>query len=805
MDNPRPISIDLETWSNQELYEVISSRYFVLGNQSSKIASWEVKGANNKDASESLLMLNAHLHSLGMIGTLSDGIIPILTITSLPPSNDILKKWQQILIWSLMSLFLTIVGSEWLSRYDSSIGVMNLDSMQDSFSIFTVPIILTLLLASYLRSYIASRYNVETGYAIPIIFPILYPIWPFGIAGLLSQKRMDHLPFPNRRKLIIIESIIPLTLILFGSFLTIYGVFLTSNEPPNIAESPIVFTSNLFLKLVSSILFGDMAELRLQWLHPIGISGTGLSIIGWILLLPIPGFPGDRILYSFIGPSKMNSSTQQTSLFLISLILMIFIFATLDYLPWLFLSAFAAWQRFSPENVIDPFIIDKSQELTQIFKTRLVVIIILFGTLGFPGATPLSILEDYDSGLSTEEWVEEIYFESNEEIIIDLNLKPDGILPISGYLQFSIAGSQSELWQINSSCDFVIMCKFNNVTHDKQSHVKIILNPPNIIIEEKLYLKIVVDIHGNEEEHLIMLSNDNYSGPTQVFWDLVQDTDTPLICTKINILSGDYGNLSIISPYWDIINYTSPVTGVNDLCLRGHMGAIISTNYIDEEFRKYGPSIEFSRVNNTSLNWLMPIDNTNPKVMLSGTEWQIPSWFNSDNSNYSILHTPNNPTFCKTSNSITEVDSNWTWLMEPYSPIQFREGEIINGTLIMPISGWLIVCNGINMVMKYSIMEGIDIIMNNGSIGENITNPNFTIYNRGEEIIPISIEWHGDSINTDIWELSIPNFVESNGSTNISIYPKNSDNLHHTSWVQVMDDEIIIHLAARCLTDGCYN
>ena len=805
MSNSKPLILDSETWGNQELYEVISSRYFILGIESTKIASWEVKGANGLDSSNSLILLNKHLESMGLIGTLSQDSIPILSIIALPPSTDILKKWQQISIWALMSLFLTIVGSEWLGRYDSNKEIMNLSTIQESLIFFTIPVIFSLLFASYLRAIIANRSNLETGFIIPIIFPILYPTWPFGMAGLLSQKRIDHLPFPSRKKLAIIESIIPVTLIIFGSILTIIGLFLTSDEPPGMTKSPIIFTVNTLTQSFAHILLGDIIELRLQWLHPTGISGIGLSMIGWILLLPIPGFPGDRVLYSLLGPSKIESGNHQTLLFIGSLIMMIVIFSSMDYLPWLFLSAFAAWQRFSPENVIDPLVIDKSKEIGQNFKLRFSAFLIFLIILGFPGLTPMSTFDNYDSGLSTENWKDEIYYENDENIELFIELKPQGILPVSGFLQFNIEGSQSELWDINSNCIIVNICYFNNVTHNDKGQLKIILNPPDLIVEEKLYLRIVIDVFNNEKEHLILLSNPNHSGPNEVFWKIIDDSEAPIICTKINVLPGETGNLSITSPYWNILNSTSLEDGINDLCLQGHEGALFSSNYTDRQFRQYGPSVYFDRDNNSTMTWSMPIENTIPKIMISGTEWQIPRWFNSVNTTYSIIYGSSNPSFCKSTSSVNEVSSNWTWLMEAYSPIKFQQGEVVNGTVIIPSEGWLMLCDGQIPVSKYLITEGLDIIIDNFSIGESIKTQNFTIYNRESKSMAISIEWHGDSTNTDIWDVQIPSYVNSNESVNVVINTKSSDILYRTSWVDIDDNGIIIHLAARCSIDGCSN
>ncbi|MFQ3360498.1 MAG: hypothetical protein ACI9SZ_001023, partial [Candidatus Thalassarchaeaceae archaeon] len=98
-----------------------------------------------------------------------------------------------------------------------------------------------------------------------------------------------------------------------------------------------------------------------------------------------------------------------------------------------------------------------------------------------------------------------------------------------------------------------------------------------------------------------------------------------------------------------------------------------------------------------------------------------------------------------------------------------------------------------------------DIIIDNFSIGESIKTQNFTIYNRESKSMAISIEWHGDSTNTDVWDVQIPSYVNSNESVNVVINTKSSDILYRTSWVDIDDNGIIIHLAARCSIDGCSN
>tara|TARA_B110000881_G_scaffold218541_1_gene238264 strand:+ start:215 stop:502 length:288 start_codon:yes stop_codon:yes gene_type:complete len=92
-----------------------------------------------------------------------------------------------------------------------------------------------------------------------------------------------------------------------------------------------------------------------------------------------------------------------------------------------------------------------------------------------------------------------------------------------------------------------------------------------------------------------------------------------------------------------------------------------------------------------------------------------------------------------------------------------------------------------------------------GNIGDKIFVNNFSIFNREEYTMPISVEWYGDFTSTDIWDVDMPNTVDSNDSANITIQVKGDDSLYRVSWITADNNEIIIHLAARCSINGCIN
>ncbi|MBK64849.1 MAG: hypothetical protein CMB47_04935 [Euryarchaeota archaeon] len=803
MKAQQSIYLDTETWSNQEFTEVIASRYFILGQETNQQSSWEVRSPNDMEIDECLILLNNHLESLGLIGILSGEGMPVLSIINLPISPSVSSSFQQFLIWILMSIFLTIVGAEWLGLYDVGDSILDGNTIRQSLFYFTFPIIFSLLLCSNLRYWMAKNYDIDSGHIIPIIFPILYPTWPFGLTGILSQKRIDKIPFPNRKKLAIIESILPISIFFLGATFTMIGLSITSNEPPDLEDSPIIFDLNPFTQTFASLMFENY-ELKLQWLHPIGIAGIGLSMIGWILLLPIPGFPGDRLLYSIFGTSEMSKGNLQTSLFIISLVIMMFTFAFVNYLPWLFLIAFSTWQRFSPENSIIPFIVNQSTELSNNFKSKITILLISVMIIGFPGLAPITTLEEYDSGLSTSNWETDLEIPQFGEGNITLDLRPKGILPVSGFLQFSIEGSHSENWEINSTCELSNLCHFSNITQNNNQLIKILIHAPDYSFEEKFYLRIIIDVNGYEEEHMVFLYNNLYSGPTDVFWEISENTNNPKICTKLNIISGDQGNLSLTNPFWNFVNSSIVNEEFSELCLIGHEGALFSSNDVDQQFRRYGPTIQFIRENNTTLEWLMPIENTEPIVYVSDAEWTIPFWLNSGNNQYSIIYGSENPSFCKSSDIVTEVGSNWTLPLEEYTPIKFSKGEIVNGTIIIPSSGWIMICDGIIPIHKYIIEEGLDVIINPGSINNRITNKSFTAYNRENFSIPVSVELYGDSVNVGAWEeYYVPNNIDPFGEIEIILDEEFNNSLFYVSWISIDNNNLIIHNSVRCPVNGC--
>ena len=125
-----------------------------------------------------------------------------------------------------------------------------------------------------------------------------------------------------------------------------------------------------------------------------------------------------------------------------------------------------------------------------------------------------------------------------------------------------------------------------------------------------------------------------------------------------------------------------------------------------------------------------------------------------------------------------------------------------NGSLSIGENGWIAVCSGSELLEAFDIIPGIDISIEKGGISERIDESIFLIENRMELDYTISIEWHGDSPETDIWDLSIPNLAKNNSLIELEILPVGNFDLERVVWITADERGIVVHLSARCSNQG---
>jgi len=791
--------LDTETWEQQELLEVICSRYFVLGSQGLAEYSWEVNGREGRSPSASLRSLNRHLKDLSLIAVLDEGDPPLLSVGGLPSQVMVMPAWQQALVWVLVTGFVTMAGALWVTHLNPAPAVLELAVLQTSLVFFALPVMGSVLLASYARIFVSDAFEVESNHLIPLAFPVMSPEWPFSLISAIGQMRPDLHPLPNRRALGFIELTTPTVMFVCGSILTILGLGMTPNQPPAYEAAPIVVDTNSLVDILGSVILSSDVALKLQWIHPTGLAGIALSLAGWALLLPIPGFPGDRILHALIGPGDMQEGSNQTSIFIATLGFALLIFISTEYWPWLLLAAIAAWRRFSPEQMPSPFVVDEYAGLDEIQMRQIASLTLVILLLGYPGLEPSYEMEDWDKGLSTESWPTHILFEDGGAEV-ELSLEPVGVMPVSGWLQMRIEGAPFGGWQIDSECmDEREVCRFDDITQASPGSVSVSMNRDQMEASEQTFrLVILLDVADHVSEYVIVFQPTGVTSPIDPLWVMVEDTQTPRICVEIMVVEGDYVNLTNYDPFWSFENETSLGPGIHDLCMRGHEGALQSLSLRDDQYRRIGPSISLSRENLPNDVLFLPIEGTQPIIQVSEGVWRIPEWFES-NSEYVIARGESGSAFCPSTDVIAEVNASGDWDRDlaDRSSILLPAGEIDNATLRFSALGWLALCQGTTMLASYRVVEGPDVMVDPGTLSSRMPNGEFSIVNRENTSMSISLDWTGDAVAWDNWEAWAPSEVAAMSSVTANASVHGAPSAWWAAWVTADEDGITLHFAAR--------
>jgi hypothetical protein len=746
-----------------------------------------------------LRSLNRHLKDLSLIAVLDEGDPPLLSVGGLPSQVMVMPAWQQALIWVLVTGFVTMAGALWVTHLNPAPAVLELAVLQTSLVFFALPVMGSVLLASYARIFVSDAFEVESNHLIPLAFPVMSPEWPFSLISAIGQMRPDLHPLPNRRALGFIELTTPTVMFVCGSILTILGLGMTPNQPPAYEAAPIVVDTNSLVDILGSVILSSDVALKLQWIHPTGLAGIALSLAGWALLLPIPGFPGDRILHALIGPGDMQEGSNQTSIFIATLGFALLIFISTEYWPWLLLAAIAAWRRFSPEQMPSPFVVDEYAGLDEIQMRQIASLTLVILLLGYPGLEPSYEMEDWDKGLSTESWPTHILFEDGGAEV-ELSLEPVGVMPVSGWLQMRIEGAPFGGWQIDSECmDEREVCRFDDITQASPGSVSVSMNRDQMEASEQTFrLVILLDVADHVSEYVIVFQPTGVTSPIDPLWVMVEDTQTPRICVEIMVVEGDYVNLTNYDPFWSFENETSLGPGIHHLCMRGHEGALQSLSLRDDQYRRIGPSISLSRENLANDVLFLPIEGTQPIIQVSDGVWRIPEWFESD-SEYVIARGESGSAFCPSTDVIAEVNASGDWDRDlaDRSSILLPAGEIDNATLRFSALGWLALCQGTTMLASYRVVEGPDVMVDPGTLSSRMPNGEFSIVNRENTSMSISLDWTGDAVAWDNWEAWAPSEVAAMSSVTANASVHGAPSAWWAAWVTADEDGITLHFAAR--------
>ncbi len=808
--------IDVDTWGQRELLEEICSRYFILGNQSGlSDFSWEINSREGGDISKDIRDLNRHLKSLSLIGLLDEGNPPILSVTRYPVDPINVPSWQQSLIWFTMFIFTTLAGCYWISQFKNIESIFSYELFMESFLFFSTPIFFTIFSAHLIRKYVSSMFNVDVGNLVPIAFPLISPFWPFGIVGVFGQKRVDTITYPNRYSLGLIELSSVITLILFGSIFSLVGLSLTTTNPPESISEPLLLQSNLIVELISNFLIGDDFLIKLQWLHPIALAGFGISIIGWILILPIPGFPGDRILHSILGSKNLDKGTNSTTIFLLTLTLMCLVFLSTTFWPWLILASLASWRRFSGEHIPVALIVDEATGLDKKSRDYLITFSMVIILIGFPGLNPVQDIENWDSGLDISEWETDFSSDSWDNVNKSFQLKTSGVLSISGSIIILIDGDTNR-WIIDSECfNDEMVCEFRNINQKNIGMFNFSIHDTEPSKKTPVQLRFIIQSEGIYYDHFVSITYNDFTSPSPV-WERENLSINDKICNTVEVKNNQTGNLSVTSnPFWSLESSGHlSEEGLHEICLISDRGgweslAVQPPPLSNSENKsviygyKMAPNLEFRKDNGDIINWRLPINNSYISIF-TDSEFGI----SLDNLSEGILYSDEGISpYCpfKGDFPTIDVDSVDNLSLIQGSPLIFIGGGG-SQNLLLPSDGWLVNCvNSSSQV--YMLNHGISVTLDDFPLTDSaLPLTSFSLQSNEVENISLNVEISTNLLSDDSLILSVPNHIPSNGSVDIEIsITDDDDDVWRVFWISQDSSGLVLNFVSKCPIGGCLN
>ena len=775
-----------KSWSKREtLHRILSRHCHVLEDIGGRTPTFVVSEKENENMHEVLEKINHHLSKLGFSARLYPDEPWILQLIP-----DPIRQWPSprfvVVMW-LLSLFSTMfAGEKWLSSGRPDGGWFVSNASLDALIGYTIPLFLVIIVASFTQKAIAARKGVH----LPHLFPIPGPAmiwWPFGIIGFASLPRSDARLWPDRSSLGNSAISAPLIMILAGMVLALVGLHLTPEIVP-LSVTPLAVELPLLINLIGLSSEGElMMILKTSWAHPFTRVGMTLTFVGWVSLLPIPTFPGGRVLIARMGIPEARSGSTQVMLLLVVLLFAFLFGAFSQWSIWVLVVALCASLLITKgSDPRLPIVLDDFKGLPESDHRRIGILLFMAFMLALPAQVPF--YED-------EMWDDELVWSIGEDKL---------------------------------------------VIEDNWFNQTMIVSNPSLIVQE--WVVSFVDDGSNS----FNLSEIDCKTGTKTSDSTCEGTVNPLedLKLKFNFLWLEQWNASSFEMTWEVNDKITKNTVVPDQSVypvgdwefNGDLDdpkSCITIKSSNSEPILPSQAPVYSNWDNVNSQGNISIDSNNPEVCLDGISGDDMNWleyyeFRLDNVSFMAGYSTQNYVsipdegvvinnedlmFSQSILSL-ELDGDCTGLGMPALPLNSENGSKlwnmsifptgINNysnsndsiTLIVPEGAIISDCESLYYPEIYTVSRGPSLIVGSGDdrtqhwIGsvEFIENV-LTIENPSDEDIQLNIEFDG---NGPQWNVSNNIILTAGQITNISaIAPESGVSF---SWLELNDEEVTLHL-----------
>ena len=781
MSDDEVIAVHKESWNHRELMKRILSRFcYVLEDIGGRSPAYVVSEKDDEDMHDVLASINNHLKPLGYNARLYPDEPWIVQIIA-----DPVRQWPSarfvLAMWILSLLTTVYAGERWMSDARPSGGWFVENASLDALIGYTLPLFVVLIMASFLQKWVASKHGVN----LPHLFPIPGPAmvwWPFGILGFASLPRSDARLWPDRSSLGKTSLSSPILMIISGMALCLLGLKLTPNVVP-LSSSPLSLELPLLANLIAISMEGEsLIILKTAWAHPFTRVGLTLSFIGWVSLLPIPTFPGGRILIARMGIPEARSGSTQVMLLLVILLFAFLFGAFSDWSIWVPIVAICASLLITKgSDPRLPIVLDDFKGLPESDHRRIGIILFMAFMFALPAQIPFA---------EADGWDDDIYWSIEDDTLII----EDGLF--TQVIEVNNPSLIVQSWEITlqkgAYGDYYLSdidCGSGSVSIDFTCEGDV---DPLDSIEltftfqwNESWNTTAVDFIwriGDEFiQHQVVPDQDIY--PIGL-WKFNGDLDDPKSCIELDVKKSQTINLSIgtLHTSWDDVDDEGNSTfskGMSEICLNSLSGDDMS--WLDVEPFYIG-NVSYIADYNAQQIVAIPDEGvllTGEKLLFSQSVLAL-----NHEGDCLSLGTPSPP-------------KNNTWNMSIY-PIHTNKYEDSNESirLYAPVSGVISDCIVEYLPLQYNVVRGPALIIgDNESRTQNwigsveFTNNELFIENPGSENVSLNIEFDG---NGPQWSVSNDIILLAGQTTTVSaIAPESGISF---SWLELNDEEVILHL-----------
>ena len=456
-----PLTAHKNTWTQRDLLAGIIGRYMTVKSHLGGL--WPTWDVESEHLDKGLIELNSYLEKLGWMARLRRGENNQLTVLPLPHSQFPGRRIH-VYMWIASIFTVLLSGVRWMDSGRPAGGWFTESIYVDAFIGYVLPILLTLGIASFVQAKISAHYGVRSGHILPIPDPSIllwlfsglsasYFIWPFGIFFIPTLPRMDARPWPNRKSIAFSSLSVPLVMLFSGFVFWTVGIFLSA-DPFTLTSEPMRLNAPFLIELFGSG-FDQHFDIHLDWSHPFLFSAAYLTLVGWLLLLPIPTFPGGRLLVSRMGMHEARSSGTQILMFMILITAAFFIFNAFEgFTIWIpILAVILPLLLFIGGDPRIPVLLDGDVPLDEESHRSLGIILFVALLFAIPAEFPIEPVDRWNLDLEYE--IEDTvpaelvgdYWNSTQTITLQ-----NPSMQADTY-KISIASIASSNWISNLSCE----------------------------------------------------------------------------------------------------------------------------------------------------------------------------------------------------------------------------------------------------------------------------------------------------------------------------------------------------------------